>query len=405
MLRQARALAKHYRVVVVGFGADPFRPDERERIQWFPLDWSGSAVRWRQAKQWLYLRLGRLFPRCHELWYRQQHYWRYAWHFVQSARYRLILCNDVDTLPLGIAATRWNRSCKVVLDMHEYATREQDDGHEWLKVRRPLVTGIMRSMARRAHGTVTVSEAFVKLFQKEFGMKKPIVVHNAPDLIELPAKPAATDGKIHLIHHGGACRQRRMERMIEAMRHCGDRFVLHFMLSGGEPDYREFLEKAAAELPPGRVVFEAPVPPDRVVAAVARHDIGVYLLPDDNFNCRHAMPNKFFDFIVAGLPVAIGPSPAMAAVVKEHRIGWVGPDFSAESFGALLAGLTDAQIAACRQASLLARQKFNAATETAKLVELVKKLVPPGESSAASTAAATSPATGTGTGTANAIAA
>ena len=375
VLRQARYLAPHYRVTVAGFGSNPFVQEGDEGIGWHELETGGSRRPRAALVQWFCLRLGLIWPRLYETWFKQLHYWRYAWHFVQSKRFRLIYCNDVDTLPLGIAAQRANKGCKFILDMHEYATREMDEGEEWLKVRKPLVTGIMKKLARRANGTVTVSDAFVEPFRTEFGMKRPVVVYNAPALSLLPPRRPATDGRIHLIHHGGCAPQRQLERMIQAMTHTDDRFVLHLMLVGGEPSYRALLEAEAAKVPAGRVVFDAPVPPERIAAEISQHDIGVYILPDDNFNCRYAMPNKFFDFVSAGLAIAIGPSHCMAEKTWEHGIGWVASDFTPEAFGRMLRELTPAEIAVKHAASLKLRESLNADTEMAKLLALVQKVV------------------------------
>ncbi|HSI62189.1 MAG TPA: hypothetical protein VLE43_03700, partial [Candidatus Saccharimonadia bacterium] len=61
-------------------------------------------------------------------------------------------------------------------------------------------------------------------------------------------------------------------------------------------------------------------------------------------------------------------------MVREHGLGWVTEDFEPETMGRMLAGLSEEDISAKRRASLEAREKFNAATEMAKLVALVKKV-------------------------------
>jgi len=60
------------------------------------------------------------------------------------------------------------------------------------------------------------------------------------------------------------------------------------------------------------------------------------MLPPSNFNHRHALPNKLFEFIQARLAVAVGPSPDMAELVKAHEIGVVSPNFTPQSFAATL---------------------------------------------------------------------
>src|SRR5262249_6418170 len=69
-------------------------------------------------------------------------------------------------------------------------------------------------------------------------------------------------------------------------------------------------------------------------------DIGLFLLEPTNFNYLHALPNKLFEFIQARLAIAIGPSPEMARIVRESKLGVVSADFRPESLAHLLNALT-----------------------------------------------------------------
>lgn len=373
VLRQARYLGEKFQVTLAGFGPDPFRNSPLPNVKWFEIDTNGTVSKHYKKIQLIAANLCRISPWFLKIYYNQIPYWRYAWHLAQSGRFRVIYCNDADTMPIGLAAAHANNSAKIILDLHEYATREMADGFHWTWERKPVVTRILKSMARHANGTVTVADSFVPLMKKEFGMRTPIVVRNAPELAPLPPRAARRDDSIHLIHHGGAARSRQLERMIHAVAKADKRFVLHFMLTGG-PDYIDDLKKVAADVCPDRVVFEPSVKPDEIVAAISGYDMGVYILPPNSFNDLHAMPNKFFDFIVAGLPVAVAPSVNMAGITKENGIGWVAEDFEPETFAKLLNTITLDQIENRRAASLKLRETVNAKAELTKLVELVERV-------------------------------
>lgn len=373
VLRQARYLSERFDVTLAGFGPDPFRSAPLPHVKWFELDTAGTVSKHYKKVQLVAANLCRFSPRFLQLYYNQEPYWRYGWHFAQAAQYRVIYCNDADTMPIGLAAARGSRSTKIILDLHEYATREMEGGTHWTWERKPVVTSILKNMARHAHGTVTVADSFVPLMKKEFRMRTPIVVRNAPELTPLPPRGPRIDEKIHLIHHGGAARSRQLERMIYAVAKADRRFVLHFMLTGG-PEYIADLKKIAAEVSPDRVVFESAVKPGEIVSAISGYDLGVYVLPPLSFNDLHAMPNKFFDFIVAGLPVAVAPSVNMAKIARDNDIGWVADDFEPETFAKLLNSITLDQIEARRAASLKLRETINARTELQKLVELVERV-------------------------------
>jgi glycosyltransferase involved in cell wall biosynthesis len=74
------------------------------------------------------------------------------------------------------------------------------------------------------------------------------------------------------------------------------------------------------------VRVEPPVAPDALVAALAPYDIGLVIDRLETDNTRLALPNKLFEYLMAGLAVAVPRAPAMARLVEEHRVGVVyGP--------------------------------------------------------------------------------
>ena len=84
------------------------------------------------------------------------------------------------------------------------------------------------------------------------------------------------------------------------------------------------------------------------------------------------MPNKFFDFIQARLAIAVGPTPEMAALVHQYKIGVVSSDFSPERLAQQLNSLTQQQLADFKQNSVYAAKELNAEFNSARLNELVE---------------------------------
>jgi hypothetical protein len=104
-------------------------------------------------------------------------------------------------------------------------------------------------------------------------------------------------------------------------------------------------------------------------AFLNRFDLGVYILRPTNFNNRHALPNKFFEFVQARLGVAIGPSPEMAALVKRYDLGLVADDFEPASLAGLLAALTPEEIARHKRNAHEASRALSADATRRKLQE------------------------------------
>ncbi|TSE31334.1 hypothetical protein Ttaiw_01508 [Tepidimonas taiwanensis] len=111
------------------------------------------------------------------------------------------------------------------------------------------------------------------------------------------------EGRIRLIHHGAINRSRQIERMIDLMDFLDERFSLDLMLVNNDAKYFGELRERAGRNP--RIRFVEPVPFQEILSVLNRYDIGVYLLPFSNFNNRHALPNKFFEFVQGRLGIAI----------------------------------------------------------------------------------------------------
>lgn len=70
-----------------------------------------------------------------------------------------------------------------------------------------------------------------------------------------------------------------------------------------------------------RVHFLDPVPPDALLSYTASADVGVTLLEDTCLNHRYALPNKLFEYLMAGIPVLASDLPEIRDVVDAYGVG------------------------------------------------------------------------------------
>jgi hypothetical protein len=105
------------------------------------------------------------------------------------------------------------------------------------------------------------------------------------------------------------------------------------------------------------------------------YEIGMFLLEPTNFNYLHALPNKFFEFIQARLAIAIGPSPEMARLVKEHDLGVVAQDFKPQSLANALRVLTPEKVAQFKQNAHRAADVLCWEHERTKLLNEIQRLL------------------------------
>jgi glycosyltransferase involved in cell wall biosynthesis len=381
VLRQIDYLSPHYDVTVIGQGgrAHP-KWQEMGNVTWVPVAPITDVVGWRRrltrAAGGGLLVAGKAIPASYHRWFWRQPIMRDTYAKAVASRADIFHANDWNALPVAAEAAK-QLGGRVVFDDHEYAVEEFDNHGNWSLVYAPMIRYMVGKYVPRADVVVTVAPAIAEKYEREFNVK-PMVVMNAPARVErLPERRIDFDN-IRLMHHGGAIPDRQLERMIRAVAQSDPRFSLHFMLVGFTPDYENQLKGLAAEIAPGRVTFHEPVPPEQVVGRVSEFDMGFYSLPPKNFVYSVALPNKFFDFIAAGMPVCIGPSPSMAEIVERYGLGCVASSFEPEDLAVALNSLTPERLERMLEGARRAAGEINAEREMGRLVEAYERLLSDG---------------------------
>jgi hypothetical protein len=165
---------------------------------------------------------------------------------------------------------------------------------------------------------------------------------NAPDYQDLPARRLENSGKIRLVHHGGAIRERHLNCLIDVIDLLGDAYELNLVLLERSRGYLDELKSLAR----GRanIRFWPPVAEHSLPQFLNQFDIGIHMLPPTNYNNQSALPNKLFEFIQARLAVAISPNPEMMKLVQQYDLGIVATDFSAQSLAVGIENLSRDQL-------------------------------------------------------------
>jgi hypothetical protein len=274
----------------------------------------------------------------------------------------VVVANDLSALPIAMHLGR-----PVVFDAHEYSPDELGDSLWWRALERPERMWICRRYVPGVAAMMTVSEGIADRYEREFGVRATVVT-NAPPYAEL--EPSPVGERVRVLHHGLALRGRGLEEMIRLVSLLDERFTLDLVLVEGDRGYRDELIRRVAGNPRVRVL--PPVPMREIVPMANGYDIGLYLLAPNNFNQRHALPNKLFEFIQGRLAVAIGPSPEMAAVVRRFGCGVVSSDFRPETLATELNRLDTSTIAALKQASSVAAVELCAEKNAGLILEVVE---------------------------------
>jgi glycosyltransferase involved in cell wall biosynthesis len=162
---------------------------------------------------------------------------------------------------------------------------------------------------------------------------------------------------------------------------------------------------AARDIDPrfaGRHFTLPPVHPDELASWTASADVSIVPLAPVSENQRMSTPNKFWESIIVGTPVVLGPGlPIMEAIVRGHGLGRVAsspaPADLAAAIGELLDRPADERSSERERIAKLARERFSWPATAARYRDLVEATVAaaPDGAPADGTSADGTPATGT----------
>ncbi|MCF3107933.1 glycosyltransferase [Niabella sp. CC-SYL272] len=230
-----------------------------------------------------------------------------------------LLANDLDTLAPNYIVSKWRKKF-LFYDTHEYFTGVPELAGSPAKKR--FWKRLEDAIFPRLKVVYTVSDAVKSKYQAAYGI--PIsVVRNLP--VPPPpssmARPAAWAGKRVLLMQGiGINHGRGGLESLEMMRYLPEDYYLVYI--GGGLLWEQIREKRREWALEHCVEMIDKLPPDQLKHYTPHADLGLSLdgFTDENFLV--SLPNKLFDYILAGIPVAATPLPEVKKIIEQYGVGF-----------------------------------------------------------------------------------
>lgn len=232
---------------------------------------------------------------------------------------------------------------------------------------------VEKSAIRYVDAALTVNESIAGILQPKWDVPFTVVM-NVPDKTDAPFTHKSFE-KVTLAFSGGLQPGRGLPGLVRLMTLLPEKYELKII---GDGLLRSELERLATSLNVGqRVHFIGRVRSEEVVGELSKAHLGIYLMENSGLCHYLALPNKFFQFISARLPVIVPKFPEMERIVDMYEIGAaVNPLDLQQTADTVLkltqdAGLYSTLRSNCEKAA----GELNWQVEKGKFVEAVARLI------------------------------
>ena len=378
--------AAGYRVTVVSH----IRPTDIARLGWDgadkPTAVAAAPPAWEAATGWR-----RAAGHAADLWR-----WGGSGALLAAAaahRADVVHAHDLDTLPAGVAlARRWR--APLVYDAHELFVDQMTMGPAaaslpWpSRVKQALAQRNFARLERRLIGqaaaVITVSHSIVVELAERYHIPPPTLVLNTPRYQDMTAGSDYLRRRLGLraeqrimLLQGAVLPDRHLLELVQTLPLLPDSVVLTF-LGFNLGTFQEPIRQEAARLGlQSRVFMLDALPAAQLLDATASADVGMILLAGRNKNDRFAMPNKLFEYMMAGLPFVASDWPEIGRVA---RATGAGVTVAEPTPAALAAAVNEILQAPARQAAMraaglaAARREYNWEAQAVRLLDLYAAL-------------------------------
>ena len=267
--------------------------------------------------------------------------WRWRW--FGWSRYLLEHAPDADvwhghdmtSLPAIIALKR-ARGGIAVYDSHEIYFESGRHAPQPAWAKRPLER-LERRLASEADAVITVNRSVAGILAQRLNRSDVEVLYNCPtrpvgSLRGSPVRRAIGVDRTTpvLLYHGSLAPHRGVEELLTAIsRPELERAHLVFLGFGSLKDWLRL--EARRPRYRGRVHVLDAVPPEELPRWLAGVDVSVAPIQASTLNHRNSSPNKVFEAIAAGVPVAGSDFPEFRRVIADPEYGPLGTLFDPAS--------------------------------------------------------------------------
>lgn len=242
---------------------------------------------------------------------------------IRKLKPSVVNAHALSVLPICFLAKKLLKA-PLVYDAHELETEQGGE----MGLRKRLSKKLERKLIYSADMMLVVSENIADWYVNEYAMPRPPVIMNAPVYQEPPKsdvfreKFAIRPDQVIFLYQGGLAKGRGVKLLLDAFKaRTDDKAVMVFMGYGElEEDIQHAMQTS------NNIFFHPAVAPNVVLEHTVAADVGIHMIQNTCLNHYYCMPNKLFEYAMAGLPVIVSNMKEMREFVERYDFGLVAEE-------------------------------------------------------------------------------
>lgn len=235
--------------------------------------------------------------------------------YLNSNQFHVVLACDIDSITSFLNS---RSKAKLIGDLHEHAPTELANSPGWINRVGNYRKWQCETFLPEVKELFTVSTSLARLYESEFDLPKVHILRNVASYHQR-VRPARALKPLNFIHHGIAAPIRGLEEHAKLAASLGPEYSVSMLLKPVDFEYYRFLKRAQKIV--GNFYVLEPVKPEKMISEISRFDAGVYLLNPSTPQLEVTLPNKFFEFIQARLPIFSGGLKEVDELIDRYGVG------------------------------------------------------------------------------------
>jgi len=228
---------------------------------------------------------------------------------------------DLYSLPVAYVAAR-RHGAALIYDSHEYYLGM--DSLIGRRLERSVWAFVERVFIGKADRVITVGDAIAETLRARYNIRRPVVVRNCPVFRRSQRSDALREWlgipkTVGIVLYQGVIDPGRgLLTILESLKRVEGCYLV--MLGDGHilDELKEHARRLGLS---DRTFFPGSVSLRDLMRYTASADVGIHLIENTCLNHYYCLPNKLFEYMMAGLPVVMSDFPEIGKVVREAQAG------------------------------------------------------------------------------------